>query len=97
METMDINARKYELISKVMHIENEFNVQLIENFFERITHNNNYQEESINEIVKPMRKNISISDIKIEQNYHGINLDNFNKLIEEINVQEPLTELLSIN
>lgn len=97
METMDINARKYELISKVMHIENEFNVQLIENFFERIIHNNNYQEESINEIVKPMRKNISISDIKIEQNYHGINLDNFNKLIEEINVQEPLTELLSIN
>ncbi|RLD54571.1 MAG: hypothetical protein DRJ05_14385 [Bacteroidetes bacterium] len=97
METMDINARKYKLISKVMHIENEFNVQLIENFFEKITHKSNYQEESINKIVKPMRKNISISDIKIEQKYHGIDFDSFNKLIEEINVQEPLTELLNIN
>ena len=97
METMQINARKYKLISKVMGIENEDNVELIEYLFDKIINENNYRKKIINEIFKPMRKNISISDIKTEQNYQGINLNSFNKLIEEINVQEPLAELLSMD
>lgn len=97
METMEINARKYNLISKLMHIENEDYVEQIEYYFDKIINENNYREKNINEIFKPMRQNISISDIKTEQNYQGINLNSFNKLIEEINVKEPLTELLSID
>lgn len=94
---MEINARKYNLISKLMHIENEDYVEQIEYYFDKIINENNYREKNINEIFKPMRQNISISDIKTEQNYQGINLNSFNKLIEEINVKEPLTELLSID
>ena len=96
METTNIVTRKYKLISLLMRIDNEYFVQLIEEFFEKLISQKKVKTKDENEIFKPMREDLTISDIKREQNYQAINLNSFNKIVAEINVQESLSELLSI-
>ena len=46
-------------------------------------------------VVKPLRKKLSISDLKKEQRYKGINPARLNRLIDDLDVQEPVETLLA--
>ena len=50
----------------------------------------------IKSVVKPMREDISVEDLITEQNYQGFNKNQFNNLIDELDVQEPIEELLEM-
>ena len=96
MQTINLNTRKYELISQVMQIEKEKNIRIIEDFFAQLFYKPVLQKEYDAEIFKPIRKNISIEEMKKEQNFTGFDRYEFDKLIKEINIQEPLSELLNM-
>ena len=96
MHTINLNTRKYELISQVMQIEKEKNVRIIEDFFAQLFYKPVSQKKYDEEIFKPIRKNITIEEMKREQKYTGFDRDEFDKLIKEINIQEPLSELLNM-
>lgn len=47
-------------------------------------------------IFKGTRKSINVDELKKEQNYKGINRDEFDKLVAELNIEEPIEELLAM-
>ena len=47
-------------------------------------------------IFKTTRKTISVEELKREQNYKGIDRAEFDKLVEELDIQEPFEELLQM-
>ena len=95
MQTINLNTRKYELISQVMRIEKEQNVLKIEDFFAKLFYKPVSQKKYDEEIFKPMRENITIEEMVKEQNYKGFDRDEFDKLIKELDIQEPIEELLN--
>jgi hypothetical protein len=46
-------------------------------------------------IVKPLRKKLSIADLKKEQGYKGVNPTRLNRLIDDLEIQEPIETLLA--
>jgi hypothetical protein len=44
---------------------------------------------------RPIRKRLEIDAIKKAKNYQGVNRKRFDKLVEEINIDEPIELLLS--
>lgn len=51
-------------------------------------------DDLIKSVVKPMRENISVEDLIKEQNYQGFNKQNFDAVIEELDIKEPIEALL---
>jgi len=51
-------------------------------------------DDIIKKFSKPMRKRIDIEELKREQNFKPINKEVFFKKIEELNIEEPLEDLL---
>lgn len=45
--------------------------------------------------VKPMRENVSLEDLMAEQNYRPIDFRSFRALAEEVELDEPIDELLA--
>lgn len=46
-------------------------------------------------IIKPLRKKLRIADLKKEQNYQGLDQARLDKLIHELDVQDPIDQLLA--
>ena len=52
-------------------------------------------EESAKRIFRPIRKGISLEALKYEQNFKGTDWDKADKWVQELDIQEPIEELLS--
>ena len=91
----NIALRKYHLISLIMAVQDEEALAVIEAYFE--------QKDSLNtndlllaKLVKPLRKTVTVEELVEEQQYKGINKAEFEALIKEINITEPIEELLNM-
>lgn len=47
-------------------------------------------------VFKKKRKTISVEDLKREQNYQGFNRAEFDRLVKELDIQEPIEDLLAM-
>lgn len=47
-------------------------------------------------IFNNMRKTISVEELKKEQNYQGFDREEFDKLVAELDIQEPIEDLLAM-
>ena len=47
-------------------------------------------------VVKPVREKITVEDLIHEQNYKGFDRAAFDKLVTELDIQDPIEELLAI-
>lgn len=90
---LDIEVRKHKIIRKLKKLDNENSILKIEDFINTVCPNSN----TPNEIFKSMRKTISIEDMKIEQSYSGIDRMYMDDLIQEIDLQEPIRQLLTMD
>ncbi|MGB0930498.1 MAG: hypothetical protein ACPGVB_06970 [Chitinophagales bacterium] len=45
-------------------------------------------------INRPIKKRLDLDALKKEKNYQGVNRKRFDKLVKEINIVEPIDELL---
>jgi len=71
-------------------LENDFALQQIEKVLNAIFES----KEVAGDVIKPVRKQISVEEMIKEQNFMGINRQVFDDLIGKIDIQEPLSELL---
>jgi len=53
-------------------------------------------KSQLNGLVKPTREKLDIEIIKQEQNFQSINADEFFKELENLNIEEPLEDLLKM-
>jgi len=87
---IDTEKRKKRIISKIDRLENDFALQQIEKVLNAIFES----KEVAGDVIKPVRKQISVEEMIKEQNFIGINRQVFDDLISKIDVQEPMSELL---
>ena len=89
---MAIETKRRQILERVSDISDS---ELLDTISEMIE---NYQptDTDLKRLVKPTRKTLDIEQLKIEQNYQGFDQTRTGKLIEEINLQEPLEELLAM-
>jgi hypothetical protein len=81
---IDTEKRKKRIISKIDHLENDFDLQQIEKVLNAIFES----QELAGRVIKPVRKQISVEEIIKEQNFTGINRQEFDELISKIDIRE---------
>jgi hypothetical protein len=86
-----LETRKYNIISKITEMENEMAIQELENFIKKIS----LELYHLN-IIKPLKNDLSVEDIILEQKYNGINRQDFDRLVEELDVKEPIELLIAM-
>ncbi len=87
---MSIETRKYQLIEKIIRVSDG---QILGKF-EAILGGYHQSMDSIKHLVKPTRSNTIVEQLVEEQNYKGVDKVRVNQLIEEINIEEPIEDLL---
>lgn len=91
---MDNIARKYDLIDKIVHLQNNYVLEEIETLL-RIVDRRTKADIILANITKPIKKTIDIEAIKREKGYKGVNRKRFDSLVKELNITEPLEDLLA--
>ena len=51
--------------------------------------------EKYDNIIKPLKEELNVDEMAKEQNFTGIDRLQFNMLIKDIDIQEPLADLLT--
>jgi hypothetical protein len=87
---MDTEKRKRRIIAKIGQVKDELLLRQIEANLNRTIENLNAGDT----VIKPLRASISVDEMVAEQNYTGIDRADFDKLINELDIQEPLIDLL---
>lgn len=82
--------RKLTIKQRVDIITTEVALGRLENFLNEIT----LSTPTSTGIFKPIKKNISVKQMMKAQKYHGIDPDILDNITRELNVVEPLEELL---
>ena len=89
--TQDLANRKYKLIEEITDINDEGELLELEEYLQKLKTKREWHD-----IVKPIREEISIEELKKEQGYKPISKEEFDKLVEELDIEEPIEELLSM-
>ena len=87
---IDTEKRKRRIIFKIGQVKDELLLRQIETDLNRMIEN----LHAGGTVIKPLRATISVDEMVEEQNYSGINRADFDKLINELDIQEPLIDLL---
>jgi signal recognition particle GTPase len=87
---MTVETKKYKLIEKITSLQDEEVLNKLELLLKEYSSGN----AILMEIVKPMREELDIEKLKLEQNYKGFNKEEVDQLIKEIDIQEPIEDLL---
>ena len=87
----NIDRKKNKLIGEIASINSEKELDQIVKYI-KLTRLNGLHGGMFN----GTRKSITIEDLKKEQNFKGINREEFDQLVREIDIQEPIEELLAM-
>ena len=89
---MTVETKKYKLIEKITSLQDEEVLNKLELVLNEYSRGNLI----LMEIVKPIREKLDIEQLKKEQNYQGFDKEEVDRLIKEIDLQEPIEELLKM-
>lgn len=89
---MTVETKKYKLIEKITSLQDEEVLNKLELLLDEYSKGNLI----LMEIVKPIRENLDVEQLKKEQNYQGFDKEEVDRLIKEIDLQEPIEELLKM-
>ncbi len=89
---MTVETKKYKLIEKITSLKDEEVLNKLELVLNEYSRGNLI----LMEIVKPIREKLDIEQLKKEQNYQGFDKEEVDRLIKEIDLQEPIEELLEM-
>jgi len=87
--TKNLNHRKIELIKRITDLSSEQDVNKLEVFVASLD-----MMSDNSDIFKPMQEDISLEELKKEQNFEGINREEFDALAKELDIKETFEELL---
>lgn len=105
---MEANALKLDLIQKIMSIQDNNQLLEIASVFKRIWEEKSLiQQEKVTtsttqllddtllqSLTRPMKKTMTIEELVVEQNYSPIQKEDFYKKAAQLNIEEPLEDLL---
>lgn len=97
--TLGFGDWKLKLIEEIMKLKNEQSLRKIEEEIKALSaveKETELQAKKLKEVIKPIRKSISIDDMIKEQGYKPIKKDTFYKKVSVLEIEEPLEELLSM-
>jgi len=89
---MSSEAIKLKLIHKILSVNDTDQLKLLYGFISKAE----IGKSQLNGLVKPTREKLDIETIKQEQNFQPINADKFFKELEDLNIEEPLEDLLKM-
>ncbi len=89
---MTVQAKKYHIIERITHIDDEKLLDKLEVLIK------DYKpvDDALFGLVKPLREKLDIEQLKVEQNYSGFDPEEVEKIIQEMDIREPLDELLEM-
>jgi hypothetical protein len=90
--TKNLDRRKYRLIEEIIKIEDEDAIARIEGQVQSIQADDGVWLAAF----KPMRKTITLAEMKEEQNYAPIDEKTFFELAEQVGIEESIEELLAM-
>ena len=88
-------ARKLNIIQIIMGIDNDAALEAIEMEALKISAQI-MKMPNVFDAVKPLRSNVSLEEIMQEQNYHPISYEEFRAIADELEMEEPIEELLAL-
>ena len=93
--TIDTRNIKFGLIELIMNIDDS---DLLERIKEELIKIKEESQSSpnIEDAVRPIRKNVTLEQIDQEQNYTPFNYKEFRILADELELEEPIEELLEM-
>ena len=89
---MTIEARKYHLIEGIMQVSDEGAIEKLEQILKEYAES----RDSIRHLLKPMKQKLDVDQLVEEQNFQGVNTEKIEQLIKEINLEEPIEDLLEM-
>lgn len=89
--TANINSLKYELISQITELENEQEIIELQQHIKLLR-----AKRQFGDVIKPIRETISVQQLKAEQGDKRFNRAEFDALVAELDIQEPIEELLAM-
>ena len=91
---MQLEALKLDMIRKIMDEQDVSKLEAINATLSQ-SHQSD-REEILHRIAKPTRRKLDIEELKREQNWRPIDKEAFFKKIEELDIEEPLEELIEM-
>ncbi len=96
MATQTLDSLKINLIVEITHLDDEVVLHRIAKVIdEEKKQPTERQLELLKKLAKPIRKKTDINEIKKEQNWKGVDREKFDRLVKELNIQEPLEQLIA--
>ncbi|MFN0035345.1 MAG: hypothetical protein ACKVUS_09765 [Saprospiraceae bacterium] len=89
---LDLAERKLELIQEVSQIRDEQDFAQLENLLRQIRE----RQEGLMKYRKPLPKKFDPEAVKRRKGFKGQDRETFMHLVREINVQEPVEDLLAM-
>lgn len=86
-----IDSKKVRLVNKITSVQDEALLDLLEKIFDSTPVTN---ATLWAKVVKPIRQRQTIEDVVREQNFEKFDRAGFDKIIEELDIQDPEGELL---
>lgn len=86
-----IDSKKVRLVNKITSVQDEALLDLLEKIFDSIP---GTDAAVWAKVVKPIRQRQTIEDMVREQNFQGFDREGFDKIINELDIQDPEGELL---
>ena len=93
MGTQTLETLKENLIFRISKIDKEEALRQVEKAVDLVEHSP--KSELLKKLAKPMRKKLDLEELKREQNWKPIDRDEFDRLVKELDIQEPLEQLLA--
>lgn len=87
-ETLD--TKKIRLVKHITAVQDEAFLDFLEKLFEGT------KTIMPSELLEPIEEKIDLEKILREQNYRGPNKRRFKRLVKELNIQEPVEDLLAL-
>ncbi|MBK7939361.1 MAG: hypothetical protein IPJ82_20760 [Lewinellaceae bacterium] len=89
---IDLAERKLELIQEVSQIQDEQDFAQLEETLRKIRE----RQERLQKYRKQIPQKFDPEAVKLKRGYKGHDKEEFMRLVKEINVQEPVEELLAM-
>ena len=89
---MSVDALKLEIINKIISTKDRYKLKEIDAALKDLF----TEDDIIKKLNKPMRKRIDVEELKTEQNFKPINKKEFFKKVDDLNIEEPLKDLLKM-
>ena len=93
---MSLEAKKEALIERLRAVTDEAQLTRVAQVLEEPVSTGRTIPSDIAKYVKPMRQTIDLEALKREQGYTGADREEIRRIAAELNIQEPLEELLAM-